>query len=57
MKNIGEKLQQARNAKGISLKEVADYTKIKEEFIVAMENNDFSMSATKRVLNNKSRGG
>jgi len=42
MKNIGEKLEQARTAKGLSIKEVAHATKIRAEFLSCMEKNDFS---------------
>jgi len=42
MKNIGEKLEQARNAKGLTIKEIAHATKIRAEFLSCMEKNDFS---------------
>ncbi len=44
MKNIGEKLEQARSAKGLSLKDAVAYTKIKQEFLESMEKNDFSFN-------------
>ncbi|MFI3290407.1 MAG: helix-turn-helix domain-containing protein [Opitutales bacterium] len=44
MKNIGEKLEQARNARGLTLKDAVMYTKIKQEFLVSMEKNDFSFN-------------
>ncbi len=42
MKNIGERLEQARVARNISLKEVAARLKIREEYLFSMEKNDFS---------------
>lgn len=39
---IGEKIRQARLAKGLTLDEVASASKIRALVIDAMENNDFS---------------
>lgn len=41
MKSVGEILQAGREKKGISLEEVAMATRIKKEFLEAIEENDF----------------
>jgi cytoskeletal protein RodZ len=41
MKTVGEILKTAREKKNISLDEVVGATKIKKEFLEAIENNDF----------------
>lgn len=45
MANVGEQLRQAREARGLSLLEVAESTKIKSEHIQALEAGDFSSFA------------
>lgn len=42
MKNLGEILQEARKAKGVSLRDAADATKIRSDFLGNMEQGDFS---------------
>lgn len=41
MQTIGEKLLEARQRQGISIREAADATKVRGEFLDAMENNQF----------------
>ncbi|MDR2980902.1 MAG: helix-turn-helix domain-containing protein [Puniceicoccales bacterium] len=41
MQTIGEKLLEARQRQGISIREAAEYTKVRGEFLDAMENNQF----------------
>ena len=43
MKNLGEILQEARKAKGISLRDAADATKIRTDFLAAMEDGSFDI--------------
>lgn len=56
MRSVGEILQAAREKKDISLKEVVEATKIKEEFLRAIEANQFqiipSEVATKGFIKN-----
>lgn len=42
MQNIGERLEEARKRKGISIREAAEATKIRGDFLVAFESNKFS---------------
>ncbi len=41
---IGERLEEARKRKGISIREAAEATKIRSDFLLAMENNSFDNS-------------
>ncbi|MCC5833939.1 MAG: helix-turn-helix domain-containing protein [Opitutales bacterium] len=41
---IGEKLEEARKRKGISIREAADATKIRGEYLMAMENNSMDIN-------------
>lgn len=41
MANIGEQLQEARTRQGISLREAAEATKIRSDFLLDFENNEF----------------
>lgn len=41
MIRVGKRLQDARNAKGLSLEDIAKATKIKKEFLYAIENGDY----------------
>ena len=43
MQNIGEKLEEARKRHGISIREAAEATKIRGDFIVAFENNSMDI--------------
>ena len=40
--SVGERLQQARVAAGLSVEDLADHTKIRASIITAMEHDDFS---------------
>ena len=41
---IGERLEEARKRKGISVREAAEATKIRSDFLLAMESNTFDSS-------------
>lgn len=41
MKNLGETLKNARDAKGVSVEDASDVTKIRIDYIKSMENGDF----------------
>ena len=41
MENIGERLEEARKRKGLSIREAAEATKIRGDFLMAFENNRF----------------
>lgn len=41
MQNIGERLEEARKRKGLSIREAAEATKIRGDFLTAFENNHF----------------
>ena len=41
MNNLGEILQEARKAKGLSLRDASDATKIRSDFLASMEQGDF----------------
>ena len=40
---IGERLEEARKRKGLSIREVAEATKIRGDFLLAMEDNSFGI--------------
>ncbi len=40
--SVGERLQQARESAGLSVDDLAEYTKIRATIITAMEHDDFS---------------
>ncbi len=42
MQNIGERLEEARKRKGISIREAAEATKIRGDFLLSFEKNQFS---------------
>ena len=41
MQSIGEKIEEARKRKGISLREAAEATKIRSDFLTHIEKNEF----------------
>jgi len=41
---IGEKLEEARKRKGITIREAAEATKVRGEYLLAMENNSFEIA-------------
>lgn len=41
---IGERLEEARKRKGVSIREAAEATKIRGDFLLAMENNSFDIN-------------
>jgi cytoskeleton protein RodZ len=41
---IGEKLEEARKRKGITIREAAEATKVRGDYLLAMENNSFEIS-------------
>jgi cytoskeleton protein RodZ len=41
---IGERLEEARKRKGISIREAAEATKVRGDYLLAMENNSFEIS-------------
>ncbi|MBP8256839.1 MAG: helix-turn-helix domain-containing protein, partial [Opitutaceae bacterium] len=44
MQTIGERLEEARKRKGVSIREVAEATKIRGEYLHKFENNQFDLS-------------
>jgi cytoskeleton protein RodZ len=44
MQNIGEKLEEARKRQGISIREAAEATKIRADFLIDFENNNFNQT-------------
>ena len=44
MANLGHKLAEARNRKGISVREASDSTKIRGDYLTKFENDDFEMN-------------
>jgi len=43
MPNIGERLEEARKRQGVSLREAAEATKVRSDFLVSFENNQFEI--------------
>ena len=46
MQSIGERLEEARKKKGISLREAAEATKIRGDYLQQFENNRFDINLT-----------
>jgi len=44
MQNIGEKLEEARKRQGISIREAAEATKVRSDFLLNLENNNFDFN-------------
>ena len=44
MQNIGERLEEARKKQGVSIREAAETTKIRADFLVAFENNSMDIN-------------
>ena len=44
MKNLGEKLTEARNAMGLSVRDVADQTRLRIDDIEKMESGEFNIN-------------
>ena len=51
MQSIGEKIEEARKRKGISLREAAEATKIRSDFLTHIEKNEFDYDLPKDLQN------